>query len=863
MTLVFAIPVAILAAAAAIAYGISRLEPGSGDRLRQRQAASPLAHELPWWHVDEDGVIVGVDLTYSIGLELAGVDTDCLSSEALEQVQRGLHSMLHVLPPGTKLQLSHTTDTNHTSILKGYRGQVASMVDLADELVAAKVSAITRAASLRRSRLHLFCSVPNRFQGAMAKAGFAKKFVDITPGQHEDERRRVLSLREQLARGLGAAGVRARALDGAEARGLIYEALNPTRSQFVPAPSPHDPLPFTEEQTLREQLSFSAVREEARHLELDGRLLRVLSLLRLPEQTSDAMLECLTVALGFPCRVVVSVEMLDDRKVMDQLKRKRNRAAELAMMSTRRNPEAEAQHRDVEELIDQSLYSSIRVARLALAVVLSADARLPDPGEVLDAQAAEVLRLLSTLEGAEGLVEEYAQLDSWLATLPASGKGHRWHTCTSENTAHLLPAWQSWPGHESPAVLFENARNYLCGLDPFSASLDNPNAFMAGSSGGGKSVTTNYLLMHLLAGGAKALVIDVGGSYRKLIDLFGGDYLTFDRESDPALNLFYDPADIVLEDGSLDPLRLHFILTVLESLLVEHSRPQLSNEEQGVLNAAIHGLYAQAAVAPLLSDLAKVLRSASFGDPEDELVARQLARRLRYWLEGPHARLLNRPSTIRLTSDFAAFDLKGLSENVRGPVVLILSAIIWNLVTRDPSEKKIVVFDEVWSLLEGKSSGQLLEELYRTSRKYRCAILAISQSVEDFTKSSIAPALVQNSATNYLLRHRAGHEVIAEHFHLNEREAGQFEGLEMRRGEYSEIMVLAGREHHFVARVVLTPLEYWIATTHPADRAALDGLRAEMPHLTLLDALRLAAERWPQGAAESFARQAPATSEAA
>ena len=50
-------------------------------------------------------------------------------------------------------------------------------------------------------------------------------------------------------------------------------------------------------------------------------------------------------------------------------------------------------------------------------------------------------------------------------------------------------------------------------IDPFDPALDNPNAFMAGTTGSGKSATTNFLLLNALASGAKALIVDVGGSY--------------------------------------------------------------------------------------------------------------------------------------------------------------------------------------------------------------------------------------------------------------------------------------------------------------------------------------------------------------
>jgi hypothetical protein len=181
-------------------------------------------------------------------------------------------------------------------------------------------------------------------------------------------------------------------------------------------------------------------------------------------------------------------------------------------------------------------------------------------------------------------------------------------------------------------------------------------------------------------------------------------------------------------------------------------------------------------------------------------------------------------------------------------VLLILSGTIWDLVKRDPTEKKVIIFDEVWKLLKSKTAQELIEELYRTSRKYRASVVSISQSVEDFVTSPIASALVSNSSTKYLLRHLSGHKAIADTFHLNSQELDLFHGLEMRRGEYSEVLVMAGEHHHFVSRVVLSPLEYWIATTHPPDLAFLALVTQDMPHASLSDVLIECAYRAPNGA---------------
>jgi type IV secretory pathway VirB4 component len=495
------------------------------------------------------------------------------------------------------------------------------------------------------------------------------------------------------------------------------------------------------------------------------------------------------------------------------------------------------------------------MVRLSLSIVLSVDARRADAETLLDGQTHEVKRLVAGLHGAQLMVDEYAQIGELLATLPGNaGRGRRWRRCTSENAAHLLLAWQAWSGDRQPTLLLENGRGQLVGLDPFDEALDNPNAFMAGASGSGKSATTNFLLLNLLASGAKALVIDVGGSYRRLMELFGGQYfaITLDHGADQGLNPFFNPGDILRRDGKLDERRLQFVLAVLERMACDARRPELGNAERAVLAATVEMTYRQASPrTPILSDLLAVLRAYEAEDDEDVAIARSLGRDLRVWTEGPAARLLNRPSTVSLTTEIAAFDLKGLESQpqLQAVVMLILSGIIWNLVMRDPTAKKVVVFDEVWRLLEAPSSARLIAELYRTSRKYRASILTISQAVEDFTSSPIASALTNNSATVYLLKHRRGHEVVAEQFHLNEREAHVFRGLEMRRGEYTEALVLHG-EHHFLARIVLSPLEYWIATSHPADHQLERELGEANPHLSRLDLLRLLAARHPHGAAK-------------
>lgn len=873
-SLVVLVPVALLALSGLVAYLSTRVERGSGDTLRARRAEQPLAHELPYWAFLDDagvGLAVNVDLTYSTFLELQGLDTDCLDNEALNHIALGLHGVLQNLPAGSVLQFLHATDANVSHTIDAYLDNAAhASSDVGRTLIEAKARDLVASGGLRRSRLVLSISLPNDFQSARGRAvGFTKKYPKLDASAHEDAAKRLRTLRDQVARALQAAGIGAQPLDAAAVRRLAYEILNPSRARLIPDPfaselgSSTPPLPDTarpwaNDQSAREQLAFSGLVEGRDRLLLDDQLVRVVTLKSLPTWTEPALLEALLVGLPFHCRIALAVEALDSLQVLDQLKRRRDQAHLLATLREKRNQEAEAQEQDVAELIDKNLRSSVRMVRIGLTVVLSVDRHEPDAELVLERQTAEVLRAINGLHGAQAMVDEHNQVDEFLATLPGNARhARRFRQATSENAAHMLLAWQSWSGTDSPCLLLHNGRGNLVALDPFDPALDNPNAFMAGSSGSGKSSTTNYLLLNLLAAGARALVIDVGGSYRRIIDIFGGEYFAITLEGGHALNPFFPPADLITPDGRLDERRAQFIAAVIERMVCDRVRPELRNVERAVLGAAIEDTYrATWPETPLLSDLAAVLRDFQAEDPEDRQIAAGLARDLRIWTEGPAARLVNRPSTVSLTatSAAAAFDLKGLETqpHLQSVVMLILSGIIWNLVLRDPTERKIVVFDEVWRLLESPASAQVIAELYRTSRKYRCSILTISQSVEDFTSSPIASALTQNSATVYLLRHRRGHELVTAQFRLNAREEHVFQSLEMRRGEYTEALVLHG-EHHFLARVVLSPLEYWIATTHPADLALEAEVKRRRPGLSRLALLDTLAGEYPRGADASAA----------
>ena len=102
-------------------------------------------------------------------------------------------------------------------------------------------------------------------------------------------------------------------------------------------------------------------------------------------------------------------------------------------------------------------------------------------------------------------------------------------------------------------MLLETPRGEILGLDPFDETLPAKHGLILGTTGSGKSFITNYILSNFMAGSADnhVVVVDVGGSYRKLAAEFDGEYLEVALSEKYGFNPF--PArKHVLRDGDID-----------------------------------------------------------------------------------------------------------------------------------------------------------------------------------------------------------------------------------------------------------------------------------------------------------------------
>jgi conjugal transfer ATP-binding protein TraC len=347
----------------------------------------------------------------------------------------------------------------------------------------------------------------------------------------------------------------------------------------------------------------------------------------------------------------------------------------------------------------------------------------------------------------------------------------------------------------------------------------------------------------------RVFIIDIGGSYKKLTEALGGLYLEINLSEEYKINPFSIP------DAKQEPSnqKIKSLLACIESMVSEDDKSKLAKLDRALLEKAIIELYKSKRAkgeVPILSDLARYLSAFE----EDSM--RAISKMLYLWTgERPYGRLLDGHGSLRTDATICTFDLKGLSSHpdLQSVMILILTDFILTQVEGDKSRKKRIILDEAWELLKSNAAAQFMEYCARTLRKSGSGITFITQGIEEIVASPIGAAILNNTATKFVMLQRGDSEVLLDVLKLNSQELNLIHSLGQKKGEYSEGFMIEG-DHRQVVRIYPSPLEYWLSTSDAQDNFYLSELRTK--GLKLEDALEQASREFPNGVAVGRAKVA-------
>lgn len=805
-----------------------------------------LAEELPYWEFFGGPLphIVLADGSIVAGINLGLVDPECLDDQELNQLTVGLRSALNAVSEGVSLQFVMQITSDYSEVIdehwassKGCASDVLS--DLASERLTTLRSAQENR-ELYRPELTVFVRTPPVRIGKKALLKRKDWFDQSSEVSYRDTLDMLSQNIESLNGSLSSLGFDTGAVSKAELIDQVYRFVCPKRSQSEPAPK-IDAESEIETPSPREKLVFGDLVLGFEQFVLDSHYHRVITLKTLPEATFAGQLAGF-LKLPFHYMLTLTVQVPEQSKELSLLQQKRRMAHSLTVTHGGRATDLESETKlsSTEELLRELLGSGQRIYTSQLTITLRAP-NTTEGNKALNGQVREVLARLRALNGAEGLEES---VGSWKVTkgnLPGAPiKLERPKKMKTNNMADFLPVYGPRLGDRTPTIILKNRMNGLVSYDPFNSLLPNYNCLVTGSSGAGKSFLNNCILLQEMARGLQVFIIDIGGSYRKLTAALGGQYIDVNLTDTKKIN----PFDLI--DPSQEPSnqKIKSLLAIIETMVAEDGASRISKLDRAILEKSLLDLYQikrRTKSVPILSDLAAYLAKA----PEPSMSP--IAKMLSLWTgTSPYGRMLDGQGQLKTAASICTFDLKGLSSypDLQSVMILILTDFILNQVESNRDIRKRIILDEAWELLKSNSCASFMEYCARTLRKTGSGITFITQGVEEIAASPIGSAILNNTATKFVLLQRGDTEILQNVLKLNHQELSLIHSLRQKKGEFSEGFMIEG-DHRQVIRVCPTPKEYWLATSDAQDNAYLDSLKKE--GFNLWDAVTRAATLYPFG----------------
>jgi type IV secretory pathway VirB4 component len=373
----------------------------------------------------------------------------------------------------------------------------------------------------------------------------------------------------------------------------------------------------------------------------------------------------------------------------------------------------------------------------------------------------------------------------------------------------------------------------VVGFDHFD-SPTAPHAVVVGTSGSGKSFAINHLVCQVLPLGAAVVLLDRWASYDTLCALCGGRYVTLDFDHPVCFNPFLGP---------LDRTHRAFLVALLAEMASGGAAEEtVTREERAVLAEALLVLARQGSSPQEVSlhDLVTVLRdpvwdTAGFGA--------RLARKLTpFYGDGPYAGFFDGANTFTLDQALTVVELSRLREapDLQAAVMFVLMHQL-TVFFADPArqgQRKYLISDEAWALLQHDASARVLEEIARTFRKLQTCAVFVSQQGSDFA-SPAGKAIRDNAGALFLFQQNPEEvELMRTLFDLTDQEVALCKTVRRRAG-WSEAYLRLPDQAGGIIRLVPDAFLRWGATQHPAERAlraqtiqAMGGdLRRAVSHL--------------------------------
>ena len=418
--------------------------------------------------------------------------------------------------------------------------------------------------------------------------------------------------------------------------------------------------------------------------------------------------------------------------------------------------------------------------------------------------------------GMRARVLAYRQEDGLRAAgpwglFPESLRGGAPFQLPAETLAASFPFSSGGINHGHGIVIGHDTSGGLVLFDrwnpPADAGISNQHMTVLAGSGAGKSHLAKLMILREWAQGAKLVIIDPEREYRHLCRALAGTWINAGGETQ-RINLMQAPSLPDDDEGGhgTGGVAQHMQRA---GLVLDLYLPQLTDMRRALLQRGLRAVYEAAGIrmdtdpATIPNDLwphVGTLYQHCLKQEGDDWQA--LAALLEDAAIGATASLWAGPSAVEAGTDLVVLDIHDLEnapESVQRAQYANVLGYAWDLIRADRSERKVLVVDEAWMLVDPNVPQAIgfLKRMSKRARKYSCSVNVVTQNAIDFLAPEVAregEPVLANASTKLLLRQEAKDlPTVATLFQLSEAEQDR-----LRTARVGEGLLIAGNHRAWV-----------------------------------------------------------------
>lgn len=466
----------------------------------------------------------------------------------------------------------------------------------------------------------------------------------------------------------------------------------------------------------------------------------------------------------------------------------------------------ELQRKECKEFLDDLIVRDQRMMLCNITIVHLADSleELDKDTETLKAVARKYVCNLETLYFSK------KQLDGLQTALPIGvNKLNIARTLLTESAAVFIPFRAQEIMDKGGIWYGQNAitnNPILCNKE----LLQNPNSFVLGVPGSGKSfLTKEEIEFIIMSTDDDILICDPEGEYDPIIEALGGQIIQIGTNSSDHINAM-DMSEGYGDSGNAIADKSQFIMSLFEQLDANHGG--ISPIDRSIIDRCVALVYQNAQQFHYVPTL-KHLYNCLLQQPESE--AKSLAIKLELFTNGS-LNIFAHETNVNIHSRVLSFNIFNLGKQLKTMGLLVITDALINRVNDNwrKGKRTHVFIDEIHVIFENEESATFFASAWRQFRKRDAYPTGITQNVKYLLSSQQGTSMLSNSLFIVMLNQSPNdREDLAKLLNISEEQMSYITNAQSGCG----LIKYGGSIVPFVNKMP-KGLLYDLNTTKPSDR---------------------------------------------